>query len=290
MTNEIAEFPQVILPDGTHVPALGQGTWYMGDDPARRAQEIETLRTGIACGMTLIDTAEMYGEGAAERLVGAAIEGYDRESLFLVSKVYPHKADRAHIFASCEASLARLGTDYLDLYLLHWREDVPLAETVECMEELQRRGLIRRWGVSNFDVADMEDLMHVPGGSACATNQVLYHLGSRGIEFDLLPWQREHGIPTMAYCPLAQGGRLTRGLLDDATVRDIAALHDATSAQVLLAFAIREGDVIAIPKASTPAHARDNAEAARLNLSTEDIARLSQRFPAPTEKVPLDME
>lgn len=290
MTNNLYEFPQVTLPDGTRVPALGQGTWYMGDDPARRDQEIETLRTGIACGMTLIDTAEMYGEGAAERLVGEAISGYDRDALFLVSKVYPHNAGRAHIFDSCEASLARLDTDYLDLYLLHWREDVPLAETVACMEELQQRGLIRRWGVSNFDVADMEDLMAAPGGTACATNQVLYHLGSRGIEYDLLPWQRERSIPTMAYCPLAQAGRLKRGLFDDAAVREVAARHNATPAQVLLAFVMREGDVIAIPKASTPAHARDNAEAAQLRLTPDDLARLSQDFPAPTTKVSLDME
>lgn len=290
MTNNLAEFPQVTLPDGTRVPALGQGTWYMGDDPARRDQEIETLRTGIACGMTLIDTAEMYGEGAAERLVGEAISGYDRDTLFLVSKVYPHNAGRAHIFDSCKASLTRLGTDYLDLYLLHWREDVPLAESVACMEELQQRGLIRRWGVSNFDVADMEDLMAVPGGTACATNQVLYHLGSRGIEYDLLPWQRERGIPTMAYCPLAQAGRLKRGLFNNAAVREVAARHNATPAQVLLAFVMREGDVIAIPKASTPAHARNNAEAARLHLTADDLARLSQDFPAPNTKVPLDME
>lgn len=290
MANDFVEFPHVTLPDGTRIPALGQGTWYMGDDPARRAQEIETLRTGIACGMTLIDTAEMYGEGAAEQLVGEAISGYDRNALFLVSKVYPHNADRAHIFTSCEASLARLGTDYLDLYLLHWREDVPLAETVACMEELQARGLIRRWGVSNFDVADMADLMDTPSGSACATNQVLYHLGSRGIEFDLLPWQRKRGIPTMAYCPLAQAGRLKRGLFDDAAVREVAARHDATPAQVLLAFVMREGDVVVIPKASTPAHARDNAQAAHLHLTPDDLARLTQEFPAPTTKVPLDME
>lgn len=282
----------VTLPDGTRIPSIGQGTWYMGDDPARRSSEIETLRTGAACGMTLIDTAEMYGEGAAELLVGEAIRPLDRDSLFLVSKVYPHNAGRAHIFESCRASLKRLGVEALDLYLLHWRGDVPLAETVACMEELQSEGLIRRWGVSNFDVADMEELMQVPGGDACAVNQVLYHLGSRGIEYDLLPWQAERGIPTMAYCPLAQAGRLAsaRGLLQDPTVAEVAERRHATPAQVLLAFVIRSGDVVAIPKAATPEHARDNAAAPNLRLSDDDLALLDQRFPAPTGKTPLDME
>lgn len=282
----------VKLPDGTLVPAIGQGTWYMGDDPARHASEIEALRTGVACGMTLIDTAEMYGEGAAERLVGEAIAPLDRDGLFLVSKVYPHNAGRAHIFDSCRASLDRLGTDALDLYLLHWRGDVPLAETVACMEELRAEGLIRRWGVSNFDVADMEELMSVPGGDACAVNQVLYHLGSRGIEFDLAPWQAARGIPLMAYCPLAQAGRLARarGLLQDPSVAEVAARHDATPAQVLLAFAIRSGDVVAIPKAATLEHARDNAAALDLRLTGDDLALLDHRLPAPARKMPLDME
>lgn len=282
----------VKLPDGTLVPAIGQGTWYMGDDPARRASEIEALRTGVACGMTLIDTAEMYGEGAAERLVGEAIAPLDRDGLFLVSKVYPHNAGRAHIFDSCRASLDRLGTGALDLYLLHWRGDVPLAETVACMEELRAEGLIRRWGVSNFDVADMQELMSVPGGDACAVNQVLYHLGSRGIEFDLAPWQAARGIPLMAYCPLAQAGRLARarGLLQDPSVAEVAARHDATPAQVLLAFAIRSGDVVAIPKAAAPEHACDNAAALDLRLTRDDLALLDRRFPAPARKTPLDME
>lgn len=282
----------VKLPDGTLVPAIGQGTWYMGDDPARRASEIEALRTGVACDMTLIDTAEMYGEGAAERLVGEAIAPLDRDELFLVSKIYPHNAGRAHIFDSCRASLDRLGTGALDLYLLHWRGDVPLAETVACMEELRAEGLIRRWGVSNFDVADMEELMSVPGGDACAVNQVLYHLGSRGIEFDLAPWQAARGIPLMAYCPLAQAGRLARarGLLQDPSVAEVAARHDATPAQVLLAFVIRSGDVVAIPKAAVPEHARDNAAALDLHLTRDDLALLDRRFPAPARKTPLDME
>lgn len=287
MTNRIVK-----LPDGTLVPAIGRGTWYMGDDPARRASEIEALRTGVACGMTLIDTAEMYGEGAAERLVGEAIAPLDRDGLFLVSKVYPHNAGRAHIFDSCRASLDRLGTGALDLYLLHWRGDVPLAETVACMEELRAEGLIRRWGVSNLDVADMEELMSVPGGDACAVNQVLYHLGSRGIEFDLAPWQTARGIPFMAYCPLAQAGRLARarGLLQDPSVAEVAARHDATPAQVLLAFAIRSGGVVAIPKAAAPEHARDNAAALDLHLTGDDLALLDRRFPAPARKMPLDME
>ena len=178
----------VTLPDGTQVPALGQGTWYLGEQPAVRARELAALRTGIEHGMTLLDTAEMYGGGRSEELVGEAIRPYDREKLFLVSKVYPHNAGRPEIFRSCENSLRRLGTEYLDLYLLHWRGSVPFAETAECMEELVRKGRIRRWGVSNLDTDDMEELWGVPGGAQCQVDQVLYHLGSRGVEYDLLPW------------------------------------------------------------------------------------------------------
>ncbi len=190
----------VILKDGTPVPAVGQGTWFMGEKPSRRKDEIAALRWGIENGMNLIDTAEMYGDGASEELVGEAIAPYEREKLFLVSKVYPWNAGRAHIFRSCEDSLKRLGTSYLDMYLLHWRGSVPLHETVECMEELVSNGLIRRWGVSNLDYDDMEELYDIHNGDHCQTDQVLYHLGSRGTERKLQPWLKQHDIPLMAYC------------------------------------------------------------------------------------------
>ena len=338
----------VRLPDGTFVPAVGQGTWLMGEDAARRPGELASLRAGLDAGLTLIDTAEMYGEGAAESLVGEVLraeaadggawdgepvaggsgvlraagvpgdEASDRGAAsaaggaagygmmpvgrvsavgsaararpFLVSKVYPHNAGRDRIFDACAASRARLGVDCLDLYLLHWRGEVPLAETVSCMGELVARGWIRRWGVSNFDVEDMEELLAIPGGESCATNQVLYHLGSRGIEVALLPWMRAHGIPAMAYCPLAQGGRLTRGLLADPAVRAVAERHGATPAQVLLAFVVRAGDVIAIPKAGSAAHARENAGALSLCLDERDVAELDAAFPAPEFRVALDTQ
>lgn len=196
---------------GAPAGRIGQGTWELGVRPDRFAQECGALRAGVEAGMTLIDTAEMYGEGAAEELVGHALRGLDRERLYLVSKVYPHNAGRQHIFQCCEDSLRRMQTDYLDLYLLHWRGAVPLAETVECMEELKARGRIRAWGVSNLNRHWMEELFRVPGGDRCLTDQVLYHLGSRGVEYDLLPWLQRHGLPLMAYCPLAQGGTLRGG-------------------------------------------------------------------------------
>lgn len=239
---------EVILSDGTRVPALGQGTWFMGENKAKRAQEIEALRYGIENGMTLLDTAEMYGEGLAEELLGEAMSIYDREKLFVVSKVYPHNAGKRKIFAACEDSLKRLGTDYLDMYLLHWRGSVPFAETAECMEKLKADGKIRRWGVSNLDTDDMEELSRVPGGENCMTDQVLYHLGSRGIEFDLLPWLREKKMPFMAYCPMAQGGTLKRGLFSDAAVQAVAERHGASPARVFLAFVLSQPDAIAIPK------------------------------------------
>ena len=276
------------------VPALGQGTWMLGDEPAHRAGEIQALRAGIAMGATLIDTAEMYGDGRSESLVGEAIReipgGMKRDDLFLVSKVLPGNAGRDRILASCEASLHRLGVDYLDLYLLHWRGAVPLAETVACMEELVDRGAIRAWGVSNFDIDDMEELWEVPGGQHCQVNQVLCHAGSRGIEFSLLPWMREHGVALMSYCPLAQAGRIRSGLLEEPALRRIAAKHDATPVQVLLAWNIRDGHTIAIPCTGSAEHARENADAANLDLDAGDLGALDAAFPPPEWKMPLDME
>ena len=282
------------LANGMTVPAIGQGTWMLGDDPARRVGEIEALRTGIAAGATLIDTAEMYGDGRSESLVGEAIrelpDGVTRGDLFLVSKVLPGNAVRDRIFSSCGASLRRLGVNYLDLYLLHWRGAVPLAETVACMEELVAQGTIRAWGVSNFDIDDMEELWAVPGGRNCQVNQVLYHAGSRGIEFSLLPWMRDHKVTLMSYCPLAQAGRIRSGLLEEPALRRIAAKHGVTPVQVLLAWNIRDGHTIATPRTGNVAHARENAAVANLELDTDDLAALDAAFPPPEWKMPLDME
>jgi len=233
---------QVRMPSGEFVPALGQGTWGMGEERASRAQEIATLRAGIEQGLRLIDTAEMYGDGATESLVGEAIAGL-RDDVFLVSKVYPHNASRKAMRAACTASLRRLQTDRLDLYLLHWAGPVPIDETVEAFESLQRDGLIRNWGVSNLDTAAMQEFWATPGGRAVQANQVLYNLSRRGIEWDLLPWQRERGIPTMAYCPIEQGR-----LLRNRKLVDFAKSRNMTPAQAALAWLLTRDDVIAIPK------------------------------------------
>ncbi|WP_017727788.1 aldo/keto reductase [Halalkalibacterium ligniniphilum] len=278
----------VTLPDGTPVPCLGQGTWYMGEDPKAKAQEIKALQLGIELGMTLIDTAEMYGNGGSERLVGEAIKGL-RNDVFLVSKVYPHNAGLEKISTACENSLKRLGTDRLDLYLLHWIGGIPLEETVEGMEKLKKDGKILRWGVSNFDTDDMKELWRTKDGVNCVTNQVLYHLGSRGIDFDLLPWQQERHLPIMAYSPLAHGGALRKQLADDPVVTDVAANYNVTPLQIALAWTIRTNQVIAIPKAVQVQHVIENAEAGTIELTTEDLIRLEQVFPKPTRKMPLDI-
>lgn len=285
----MSEIRQTILPDGTKVPSLGQGTWFMGENRGKREAEIEALRYGIEHGMTLLDTAEMYGEGLAEKLLGEAIRSYDREDLFIVSKVYPHNAGRGRIFEACERSLQRLKTDYLDLYLLHWRGSIPYQETVECMEKLKEQGKIRRWGVSNLDTEEMDELYNVKDGKNCMVNQVLYHLGSRGIEFDLLPWMRERKMPFMAYCPMAQGGSLKRGLFNSQAVLEVAKHHNASPAQIFLAFVLLQPDVIAIPKAGSLAHVKENAAAAQIKLTQEEIELLNREFPAPKRKVWLDI-
>lgn len=275
--------------NGTPVGSVGQGTWYLGEKRDLFQQECSALCQGIEAGMNLIDTAEMYGEGAAEQLIGKAVNGFDRESLFIVSKVYPHNAGRRNIFHACESSLKRLGMEYLDLYLLHWRGRIPLAETVDCMEELKRRGLIRQWGVSNLDMDDMEELVKTDGGGACFTDQVLYHLGSRGIEYALLPWLQKREIPVMAYCPLAQAGRLRRGLMRSEAVRKAAENCGCTSSQVLLAFLLRQNGVIPIPRASQPAHTLENAGAMQVTLDADSLALLDRAFPAPNQKTALDI-
>jgi diketogulonate reductase-like aldo/keto reductase len=273
----------VTLPGGEAVAALGQGTWRMGEDRGRRAQEIAALRLGVELGMTLIDTAEMYGEGATEELVGEVIAGL-RERVFLVSKVYPHNASRAGVAQACERSLRRLKTDRIDLYLLHWRGSIPLGETVAGFEALKRAGKIRLWGVSNFDVDDIEELASIAGGGACATNQVLYNLSRRGPEFDLIPWMARRHTPLMAYSPIEQGRLAGSGVLDR-----IAAEHGATPNQIALAWVMRRPDVIAIPKAGRPEHVRENRKAADLTLDADALAALDGAFPPPKRKKPLEM-
>ncbi len=280
----------VKLSNGVQVPALGQGTWYLGDSPETHMREVEALRAGIEAGMTPIDTAEMYGNGRSEALVGEAICPYDRSSLFLVSKVVPSNARGARLMKSLDQSLAHLGTDYLDLYLYHWRGGGTLAEVVEGMEAARAVGKIRAWGVSNFDVADMEELWRTPGGKNCLVNQVLYHMGSIVNEYIQLPWMREHGVALMAYCPLAQVGRLGCDLLGNAVLKRIAEKYGATPAQIALAWAIRDGQTIAIPRTGRKAHALLNAGADGIVLTAEDYAEIDRAFPPPTRKEPLHIE
>ena len=261
------------------MPVLGQGTWHMGEDRSCRAAEVAALRLGLDLGMTLIDTAEMYAEGGSEEVVGEAIAGR-RDEVFLVSKVYPHNASHTGVPAACARSLRRLKVNCLDLYLLHWPGSTPIQETVEAFERLKDAGKIKAWGVSNFDVDEMEAL---PSG--CATNQVLYNLGARGIEFDLLPWCRERAMPVMAYSPVGQGGRLLR----DPALQAVAERHGVTPAQVALAWTLRSPGVVTIPKASDPVHVRENAAAAAIALSADDLAALDTAFPPPRRKQALAM-
>ncbi|NMJ44185.1 aldo/keto reductase [Roseomonas sp. JC162] len=270
------------LPDGTPVPALGQGTWHMGELASQRRIEVDALRLGLDLGMTLIDTAEMYGEGGAEEVVGEAIAGR-RDGVFLVSKVYPHNASRRGAVAACERSLKRLRVETIDLYLLHWRGSHPLAETVAAFEALKAAGKIRHWGVSNCDVDDLEEL-----GAAlpdCATDQVLYSLEHRGVEFDLLPFCAGHRMPVMAYSPVGQGGRMLR----NAALAEVAQRHGVTPAQVAIAWTLRHPHVVSIPKASDPAHVRQNATARDIVLTAEDLTTLDRGFAPPTRKRSLAM-
>jgi diketogulonate reductase-like aldo/keto reductase len=271
------------LPSGEQLPVLGLGTWHMGERPERRRDESDAIRFAIDNGMHLIDTAEMYGDGAAEELIGEALGGR-RPEAFIVSKVLPHHATRRGTVAACENSLRRLGTDYLDLYLLHWPGAVPLDETLEAFESLRRAGKIRHWGVSNFDTQDMEELLALRGGNGVAANQVLYNLTRRGIEFDLLPWCRQHTLPVMAYSPLEQGR-----LAGNAALQRLAAEHGATPAQIALRWVLRMDGTIALPKAGTPAHARELRSALDIPLSAHDMAMLERAFPPPARKVALEM-
>jgi diketogulonate reductase-like aldo/keto reductase len=274
----------VALPDGTMVPALGQGTWHMGERASAAKHEATALRLGIDLGMTLIDTAEMYGNGGAEEVVAEAIAG-QREKIFLVSKVYPQNASRDGVPAACERSLKRLRTDRIDLYLLHWRGSHPLAETVGAFEKLKETGKIRHWGVSNFDVEDMRELARVKAGSACAANQVLYHPDSRGIEYDLLPWCLQLRMPVMAYSPVGQAGRL----LHSNALIAVAKRHDAAPAQIAIAWGLRHKHVISIPKAVDAQHVRQNATAGEIVLTAADLAQIDAAHPPPRGKQSLEM-
>jgi diketogulonate reductase-like aldo/keto reductase len=281
---------EVSLPHGEDVPALGLGTWRYGESAARRAAELTALRLAFEIGYRVIDTAEMYAAGGAETVVGQAIADSQRagvaqrEQLFIVSKVLPENADPAGMVAACERSLKRLQLDHIDLYLLHWRGSVPLKDTIDGFEILQRRGWIRHWGVSNFDLADMRELHALPGGSACASNQVYYSLSERGPEFDLLPWLRLHAMPMMAYPPV-DGGELA----PNPVLEDIAARHSATGVQVALAWMLGQAGVLSIPKTARATHLQQNWDAARLRLTAADLAALDEAFPRPARRRPLAM-
>jgi diketogulonate reductase-like aldo/keto reductase len=272
----------VTLPDGERIARLGQGTWEMGERAERRAAEIAALRAGIELGMTVVDTAEMYGEGATEVLLGEALAGL-RDEVFLISKVYPHNASRRGVVASCEASLKRLKTDRLDLYLLHWRGGIPLEETVEAFEALLRDGKIRHWGVSNFDVDDMEELIEA-GGQACATNQILYNVARRGAEFDLLPWMQAHKMPAMAYSPIDHMRLPKRSVLDE-----IARARELSAVQVALAWVLARPGICAIPKAGSVEHVHANRQALDVVLSEQELAAIDGEFRPPRKKAPLEM-
>jgi diketogulonate reductase-like aldo/keto reductase len=268
----------IVLPSGEHIPVLGQGTWHLAENPLNRTNEINALRLGIDLGMSLIDTAEMYADGGAERLVGEAIKGR-RDEVFLVSKVLPQNATRHGTMAACNRSLARLRVREIDLYLLHWRGLIPLEETIDAFETLVGEGKIRYWGVSNFDVGDMQELVDLSNGANVAADQVLYNLERRGIEFDLLPWCQRSDVPVMAYSPIEQG-RVLRHL----TLKTIAARLGATPAQVALAWVLRQDGVCAIPESGNPEHVRDNRGALDVRLTPEDLADLDEAFPPPDRK------
>lgn len=280
---------EVMLPHGEDMPVLGLGTWRMGESAAAHGTEVAAVRLALEMGYRLIDTAEMYGDGGSERVVGEAVAdavraGLAREDVMIVSKVLPAHASARGTLAACEASLRRLNTDQIDLYLLHWRGNHPLRETVDAFEELQQRGWIRHWGVSNFDKSDMLELALVPGGAGCSVDQVYYSLSERGIEHDLLPWARVRQMPVMAYCPIDQGA-----LVDHPALRPLAERHRATPAQIALAWVMSQPGVVAIPKAVKAIHLRHNLAAAAIQLDAGDRAVLDRVFPAPRHKTPLAM-
>lgn len=280
----------VTLKNGIEIPALGIGTWYLGENRKSYADEKNAIQYGLNCGCRLIDTAEMYGSGLSEKLVGDVIQGYDRNDLFLVSKVLPSNASRSGVRNALERSLQRMHTDHLDLYLYHWRGSTPLQETVDAFEELKAEGKIKNWGVSNFDIEDMIDLYQTQGGNQCIVNQVLYHIGSRGIEYSLLPWMRDHNITLMAYCPLAQAGSLKRSLLRSPVLNEIAQKHSCSVLQIMLAWTMRDGNTISIPRTGKLIHMKENVQADAIVLDEEDLEKIDEVYPAPDHKVYLDIQ
>ena len=269
---------------------LGIGTWKMGEIPENRNEEIASIRYALENGIKLIDTAEMYGNGMSEKLISEAIKGFDRDNLFLVSKVLPNNAGKRNIFKSCEKSLKNLDVDYLDLYLLHWRGSTPFEETIDCMEELKKEGKIRNWGVSNMDIDDMQEILAIKGGKNCLVNQVLYHLGSKGIEYSLKPFTDKNNITTMAYCPLAQGGRLKNQLLSSKSVKGLSKKYSISEIQVLLVYMLEKENTISIPKASKLKHMKEIVSCKDIHFLKEDILLLESEYPRPNRKLPLDIE
>lgn len=272
---------------GEVLPAVGMGTWHMGSTPSNFAHEKAVLQYGLKNGATVIDTAEMYGEGDAEILVGEAIQGFKREDIFIISKFYPSNASSARLQQALANSLQRLQTDYIDLYLLHWRTSEPYENIVADLERFKAQGKIRHWGVSNLDIADMQELVAVPQGTKVFANQNLYNLGNRGMEYDLIPWQEAHNIPLIAYAPIDQGDTRGKGLSKHPVVQVIAEAHKATTFQILLAWTLRNGQTLAIPQTSNIAHLQANIDAANIELSEVELAQLDAAFPAPTHKMPL---
>lgn len=271
----------------TTLPAIGIGTWHIGDDPQKRLSEIKAIQAAIDQGATVIDTAEMYGMGRAESVVKDAITGYPREKFYIIDKVLPENASHRQLEASLDQSLKRVGTDYFDLYLLHWRGSIPLSETVTELETMVKKGKIRHWGVSNFDVADLHELWQLPDGQNCVANEDLYNLDERGIEFDLIPLMNEHKLPLIAYSPLAQADTISGRLTADPLLKELATNHQASVYQIMLAWTLRHGNVLSIPKAATPQHARDNVQALEISFAPDELDALSKHFPAPTSKQPL---
>ena len=269
------------------LPALGIGTWEIGDDPKLRDEEIAAIRAGLDAGLSVIDTAEMYGNGRSEELVGEAIKPYQRAKIFLISKVLPQNASRSKMRQSLQNSLQRLQTDYLDLYLYHWRGMVPLSATVSELQALQNEGLIRSWGVSNFDIDDMQELWQLPEGQNCVVNEDLYNLETRGIEYSLLPWQREHHVPLIAYSPLGRGPKMGSTMMKNEAVLQVAEEHEASAYQILLAWVMQQPDVLAITKSSSSKHLLSNLKALDIELTPEDLQILEKAYPKPEHKEPL---
>lgn len=278
---------QTVKLGATSLPAVGIGTWHTGDDPQKRPAEVQAIRTSLDHGVRVIDTAEMYGMGRAEEVVKEAIQGYARDQIYIIDKVLPENASHRQLERSLDQSLHRVGTDYFDLYLLHWRGSVPLSETVDELERMVTKGKIRHWGVSNFDVADLQELWQLPAGQHCVANEDLYNLDERGIEFDLLPLMKKHNLPLIAYSPLAQADTISGQLTTDPLLGELAANHQASVYQIMLAWTLRYGNVLSIPKAGSPEHALANIQAAAITFTDDELTALAKRFPAPTSKQPL---